>query len=244
LPLDLNLSQEGWRIISPAGARQRGWGEPEKVDPLKLEQWIMTAMEQQTDIAIAGVHAAIQQSHGEVPEKDILEAADQLIQKDKLMAYRTPPETPDQKPSQLRQGRDALYQKVQPQDFLITRAEVSLRGWVKDLESPDHTTGLQWDNAEFTEKLFKTLRRIGSIYSRGGKTHIQTLELTDLHLKGGGRLRLVFDDVPPESMKQLGELFETLDACSSADDDTTALLEVEKPEYDCPFLKAVNPNEN
>jgi hypothetical protein len=45
-------------------------------------------------------------------------------------------------------------------------------------------------------------------------------------------------------MKQLGELFETLDACSSADDDTTALLEVEKPEYDCPFLKAVNPNEN
>lgn len=65
------------------------------------------------------------------------------------------------------------------------------------------------------------------------------LELADMKLPEGGRMRLALEDVPPESMKRLDEFFEILADLVDRDDRTLGELEIQEPEEDCPFLKAV-----
>jgi hypothetical protein len=241
LPLDLNLEKEGWHIITPQGARQRGWGAPERVEPVKLEQWIMEAMTRRPDTPVAEVQRELQTEHGDIPERDLLEAMNRLLQKNRLMAYRSPPTASEEAPAELIYGADALYQQVQPKYYVITPSEAAVRGWVKD--DPRDRRLILEGNA-FTERLVGLLPRLAELFARGGKTQVDLLELTDLKLKGGGRLRLVLEDIPPDSMRRLDELFQTLAVCAQRDFDTHATVEVEEPDPSCPFLSAVNPNEN
>jgi hypothetical protein len=198
-------------------------------------------MVRQPEAPVYEVHRKIQTEHGDVAERDILEAVDRLVQKDRLMAYHTPVATPDDAPTDLMHGRDALYQKVRSEGYIITPSEAAQRGWVK-VEPDDHR--LVMDGHEFTERLVSLLPRLGSLFSHGGKTHVDMLELLDLPLNGGGRLQLVLEDVPPEAMKRLGEFFETLAICTKPDRDTHVVLEVEDPHPTCPFLTAINPHES
>ncbi|MGI6647628.1 MAG: hypothetical protein ACOX5W_00805 [Bacillota bacterium] len=81
------------------------------------------------------------------------------------------------------------------------------------------------------------LRRLGSIYSRGAKSTIETLDLVDFELPEGGTLRLQLSNVPPGSMKALGELFEVLDGVVEKGENTEFFLEILDPEDDCLLIQ-------
>lgn len=240
LPLDLDLSRADWQLISVTGARQRGWGD-DKPDPTKVEQWLQEAIRLEHEAPFEALRQQIVRQHGEVPETELLAAAERLVQRGKLMAFRTPGDTPEQCPDDLIDSTGVVFQHLQPAHRLITPAEVATRGWI-GAETSERYARLVLDDDAFRQRLLEQLRRIGTLYNRGGKTTIRTLELDNLRLPGNARLRLILDDAPPETMKQLGELFEVLAGLVDADEQTSALLEIDDPEHDCPFLQAVKPD--
>lgn len=240
LPLDLDLSPPDWQLISPAGARQRGWGD-DRPDPAQVEQWLQEAIRLEHEAPFETLRQQIVQQHGEVPEPDLLAAAERLVQQGRLLAFRTRGDNPEQRPEDLIDSAQALFQHLQPTHHLITPAEAASRGWHIG-DGGGRYARLVLDDDAFRQRLLGQLRRIGTLYHRGAKTTIRTLELSDLRLPGGARLRLILDDASPETMKQLGELFEVLAGLVEADERTAALLEVDDPERDCPFLQAVHPD--
>jgi hypothetical protein len=56
---------------------------------------------------------------------------------------------------------------------------------------------------------------------------------------GGGRMRLLLQDVPPEDMKRLGELFEILGDLVSPVEQTQGRLWITDPQDDCPLVQAL-----
>ena len=240
LPLDLDLSRPDWQLISPAGARQRGWGD-NRPDPAKVEQWLRDAIRLQHEAPFETLHQQIVQRHGELAEADLLGAAERLVQRGQLLAFPAPlGDDPEQQPAELIDGTRAMFQHLQPTYHLISPAEAASRGWGIAGSHPTYARLVRDDDA-FRQRLLAQLRRIGALYSRGASTTIRTLELNDLRLPGGARLRLVLDDAPPETMKQLSELFEVLAGLVTADDQSSARLEVDEPDRNCPFLQAVDP---
>lgn len=61
----------------------------------------------------------------------------------------------------------------------------------------------------------------------------------DLDVRGGGRLRVSLQDVPPEAMKQLGEFFETLATVIQPGDTAEADLEIDDPDEQCLLIQAL-----
>jgi hypothetical protein len=137
-------------------------------------------------------------------------------------------------PTDLRHGTGAILHAVQPDEVVIAPAEAAKRGWVS-AQPPQFTlTGRQG-----AQKLLPLLARLGSFYTRGACSTIKSLDFVDLEVRGGGRLRLSLENVPPEAMKQLGELFETLATVVQQGDATEAYLEIADPDDQCLFLRAV-----
>ena len=81
------------------------------------------------------------------------------------------------------------------------------------------------------------LRRLGSLYNRGGKSSIDLLDIIDLALPDGGRLRLSLEKLSPADMKTLAELFEVLANVTERTADSTVDLEIEDVDDTCPFLQ-------
>jgi hypothetical protein len=69
---------------------------------------------------------------------------------------------------------------------------------------------------------------------------VDVLDLMDLQLPGGGRLRLLLQDCPPEDMKRLGELLEILSGLIDHDSERTqARIRIADPQDDCLLVKAL-----
>ena len=83
------------------------------------------------------------------------------------------------------------------------------------------------------------LSRIGSLYMRGARSTITSLDLVDLDISGGGRLRITLEGVPPEAIKRLGEFVEVLATVVQSGPNTEAFLEIREPDDQCPFLQAL-----
>jgi hypothetical protein len=86
-------------------------------------------------------------------------------------------------------------------------------------------------------KLLAVLKRADTLFNRGVKAKIDTLQLHELELPKGGTIRIDLVNVPPESLKQLGELFGVLTGVVKAGANTDADFEVSDPPVDCPLLK-------
>ncbi len=129
LPLDLDLSRPDWQLISPAGARQRGWGD-NRLDPAKVEKWLRDAIRLQHEAPFETLHQQIVQRHGELAEADLLGAAERLVQRGQLLAFPAPlGDDPEQQPAELIDGTRAMFQHLQPTYHLISPAEAASRGW-------------------------------------------------------------------------------------------------------------------
>ena len=87
--------------------------------------------------------------------------------------------------------------------------------------------------------LLPLLRQMDSLYARAARSSMAHLDLVDLKISGGGRLRFSLEAVPPASMKRLGELFETLATVINAGAASEAGLESSDPDEQCLFMQAL-----
>jgi hypothetical protein len=175
----------------------------------------------------------VAEQHGEVPENAVLEAVEKLRQTNRLMTYSGQSEQ-QEKPADLLHGTGALLHAVQKSDVVIAPAEAVKRGWVSAQRHRFSLSGRQG-----AQRLLPLLSRLGSFYTRGARSHIAVLDLVDLDVRGGGRLRVSLQDVPPDAMKQLGEFFETLATVMQPGDTAEADLEIDDPDEQCLLIQAL-----
>jgi len=170
-------------------------------------------------------------AHGQIPEKAILTAVDTMVREDRALSYGGKPDQ-EQTPGQIFHGPNAILHSVTRDDVVVSPAEASRRGWVAV-----ETRRLELQGPEAAARLLRLLKRIGSLYARGAKTQFDILDLVELHLPAGGRMRLLLQDVPAEDMKRLGELFEVLGDLVSPSDQTQGRIRITDPQEDCPMVQ-------
>lgn len=232
LPFDLDLQQDGLAIITPQGAKKRGWDD-EEVNPKQVETWIRDAIAEEPTVYVTGMLRRLEDSHGKLPNQAVLDAIDTLVREDRLVSYEGNPEQTE-KPETLRHGANAMLHKVRPDDAIITPAEAARRGWVTV-----QSKGFELQGKAAAERLVPLLPRIGTFYGRGAKSAMTVLDIAGLEIRGGGQLRLTLQGALPEAMKQLGELFEVLNHVVTPGDQTQGLLRIDDPDANCPFLQAL-----
>ncbi|MHB8764537.1 MAG: ATP-binding protein [Deferrisomatales bacterium] len=232
-PLTLDFGQAGWSLVTMPGAKKRGWLASSQVDPARVEAWVAEAVAETPAAYVSAIVTKVKEAHGEVPDSVIYTAVDNRVRNDHLATYGGTPEQ-EQKPSDLVRGPSAILHAVKPDDVVVTPAEAAKRGWI---EAADHRLSLS--GKKTLALLTGLLPRLGGMYARGATTTIGTLDLVDLEVQGGGRLRLSLEKVPPEGMKRLGELFEVLDTVVTAGSASDAYLEVDKPDENCPLVQAL-----
>lgn len=230
IPMGVNLSGAGYSLVTVQGANQRGWTENRKVDPAKVRDGVGYVLGQVGTATVREVADDLAEQYGEIPSQDFQEAVVTLVKNGRLFAYRG---TPDQqeKPELIYGPAAALY-TPQSDDVLVTPARAAELGW-----ATTSRRGLTLGGKEGAKKLLPLLRRVGSIYSRGAKSTIDSMDLVDLELLDGGTIRIQLTSVTPGSMKALGELFEVLAGVASQGERTEAFLEILDPADDCPFVQ-------
>jgi hypothetical protein len=234
LPLDLDLAQAGWSIITVQGAKQRGWlGGAAVVDPDQVEGWVRDAIKQQPAAYVSDLIAAVTGSHGEIPEKDILTAIDNFVREEKAAAYTGEVEQTKQ-PAELMHGKGAIMAQVGKDQVIVSAAEAARRGWITVVKPKLDLKGRGTAN-----QLVQLLKRIGSLYMRGASSRVDLLDLVGLDLPNGGQLRLQLKDCSPEDMKRLGELFEVLGGLVSIGAASDARLRINELNAGCKFADAV-----
>ena len=229
LPFNIDLHQN-YSLITPEGAHKRGWSGKTGPDIGRVREWVSQTTGERQVAKVAEIAEALNQKYGDIPDRAVNDAVTTLIRDGRLMSYRGD-EDQYEKP-ELISGTNAAFYNPEPDDVIITPAKAAEKGWVAEENKRVSLSG-----REGAETLFPLLRRIGSLYQRGGKTTIDDLDLTDLILPKGGTLRISLANVPPESVMDLGELFETVASLVRKDNITEAFLELREPHENCPFVR-------
>jgi hypothetical protein len=197
--------QDDQGIVTPEGAIQRGWTKGKEPDSSQVENWVQTASYEMRSATVNQIKDIVTDRFGAISDEKISAAVSNLLQKNRILAYKGTANQ-EQKP-ELIGGDGAVFFKPDPSDVIITPASAAEKGWITHKKKD-----IQLFGKEGAAALLPLLRRIGSIYQKGGKTGIKLLDLTELALPAGGTLRISLMDATPESLKASGEFFEVLDA--------------------------------
>ncbi|TEB09088.1 ATP-binding protein [Pelotomaculum propionicicum] len=230
IPMGINLGDNGYGLITLQGAKQRGWTEGSKVEPTKVREGVLYTVTKNSTATVQQVSEGLTEKYGEVPAADLDEAVVTLVRESRLYAIRGDQEQKE-KPDLIHGAVAALY-NPQPGDILITPAQAAERGWITGRRQSYSLAG-----REGAEKVMPLLRRLGSIYNKGAKSTIETLDLADLELPQGGTLRLQLNNVTPASMKLLSELFEVLDGVIENGERTEVYLDIVNPDDNCILIR-------
>jgi hypothetical protein len=233
VPFDADLNTDGWSLVNPAGARQRGWGAEARVEVSTVIPWVASAIGEAGATTAGVIAEKVAEKHGEVPLPVVLQAIDRVVHDGRAMTFAGDP-AQEPKPDRLFHGSAAILHQVTAGDAVIAPSEAAKRGWVR----PDEV-GYRLSGAEASARILPVLKQLGGLYSRGATTTIDLLDLADLEVEGGGRLRLSLQDATPDAMKRLGELFEVLAGVVKPGTDTTVELEVAQPNNNCVLIKTL-----
>ncbi len=230
LPLDLNLHEKGWSLISSQGAIQRGWG-PMGVDKEKVKRLVAETVKRYEAATLGDVIHQVREHLGEVPEGTVMEITKELIHGGKLATY-SGEAGQQEKPADLTYGPGGITVAVTRENVVATPGTLAKRGWIK--KTPQRFT---LSGREGAERVIPLLGSLGSLYARGAKSAIRTLEMVDLNLPDGGRLHLTLENVPPQGMKRLDEFLEMLGEIIIQGENSEVDLEIEEPDERCLLIR-------
>jgi hypothetical protein len=231
VPFDVNVMDGDWELVTVEGARQREWTGPIKIDARRLEGWVEETVDTAAAVTAEEVRRRVQMEHGDLPDDAVDEAINQRIAGGILVAFDG---NPDQttKPEKLITGTDAVMYRAKPETVITTKREAARRGWVAEPVRRFSLSG-----REGTDLVMDALRELGKLYGRGATSKIDMLDLLEMELPAGGKLRLTLTDVPPDGMRQLEEWFEILNDLVERGESTDVRLEIAEPEDSCELVK-------
>lgn len=229
VPYHVELTPEHG-IVTMEGAVQRGWAGAREPDPAQVEAWVQNVAHELKNSKVSQIQEAVADRYGSVSDKVINDAIVKLVQKNRVLAHKGDLDT-DPSPDLIAGGEATFYQP-DPADVIVTPATAAEKGWIKPQSNQITMSGKQG-----VERIVPLLRRIGSLYQRGARSRIDVLDISDLQLPAGGTLRISLTDATPESLKDMGELFEVVDALASVGDSTEAFIEIQAPVEGCVFVQ-------
>jgi hypothetical protein len=230
--MNLDLSSPQWSLVGIKQAQKLGWG-PKTVDKDKVKAIIASTIDNQEASSVAQVKARINEEYGEVPENELTEAISALVRNGRVGVFSGAPEQTE-KPQDLVYGKMAVLQPVKQDQALIAPAAIAKRGWKEEKK------GIRLSGSQGLFKIWPLLKQLGQIYSQGGRSSIDLLEILDLEVPGGGKLRVSLEDVSPEGVQQLDELFATLAELTQKGENTELELEIKEPDQECAFVRKIS----
>jgi hypothetical protein len=233
LPLDLDLALPEWSLVSIEGAKQRGWGPKAAPDAEMVEQWVAQVLNESRSAHVKDILAEVKDRYG-APEEPVREALGHLLRTDRAAVYTGEP-VQTERPEELRHGSASILYPIQPSDVVMSIAEAGSRGWTSAADRRFVREG-----AEIAERVLTLLPRLGGWYRRGTQTTFATLELSDLEVEGGARLRLTLENATPAAIGRLAELLEVLPLAVHVGPTTEAYIEVAEPNEQCPIMQALS----
>ena len=234
IPMGVDLFNGGYSLISYEGAKNRDWLIT--VRPIapnsKIKEVITKLLRANGALKVKDIDEAVQGALGDnVPTDTIHENICDMVRNEGYALYY-----------------GDVGQKERPQDLImalevcsltsldgelvmISKAEMSVRGWFGVNEPGSTYSGIIVNNAEL---VFGLLGRLGSMYNRGkAKSTISNLDVADLKLADGGRIRFAMDEISPKDVKNLDELLADIVNCSVVDDVTEGSITIDNPEEGC-----------
>ena len=155
-----------------------------------------------------------------------------LIQGSGYSVYQGDVEQQD-KPESLVDGFSGAYYTPAATDVIISKSEQGERGW---LSAGKHSMKLE-GNAS-AKKFMTLVKRLGSLYTRNGATsRIDSLDITDLQLPSGAKLRLQIDGAEAKDIKQLDEFFQVFAEAVKVSAETDIELVIENPNDEDALVK-------
>lgn len=230
VPIGLDLNKPEWAIMTLPGAKKRHWLASDKAEPAQVAKAVEQAVLTGGATTVKEIIAKVQEEHGNATAGDVTTAIQDLALKRKLVSY-SGKKSQEEKPEKLRTGPDATLWMPDENDVITTPAVATEKGWIG---VEDKTLRVDGDIA--TQKLLPMLKKLGGLYSKGAKSKIDTLQISNLGIKGGGTMEVILSDVPPDAMKQLAEFFEIL-AERSTTGEAAGYLEVSDPVEGCALVK-------
>ena len=214
-----------------AGAKKRGWTETDAVPNEKVKAAVREIMQTSGAVTVQDITTAVQTQLSNATEQQVQNIIRDSVQGSGYSLYSGDVHQRS-KPGELVSGFTAFSHEIQPDDVLITNAELSERGWL------DSTArGIRLDGNDGARKLAPILRRLGSLYTRSGATStIDSLDISDLKLAGGGTLRIALENVGPTDIKRMDELFAILADITKVTDATEAELRIFNPDENCALV--------
>ena len=229
LPLHIDLTQPGWSLVTPQGAKQRQWTAVDGPNSAQIRTWVQQASQQAGYGSVAEVAAAVAETHGAISIQDVSKAIDELIKANQLYVH-APDKDPGLDPRVLRGANAWVMEAVKPDDKIVTRAEAFTRGWIKK----DETIALSGEKAR--KKVLPLLKRLAEIYKTGGTSTVDLLEINGLKLPAGGRIALQLNALKPEDVLALDELLEAAMDLTTQDAETEVQLVIAEPQSGCKLV--------
>ena len=229
LPFGIDFDKD-FSIVTVEGARKRGWIKESGPDLSRIQNWVRQTTGEKQVAMVSEIAETVTKNFGQVTLKALNEAVSKLVQENRIMTYKGRIDQ-EEKPD-LISGTSAIFYNPEPDDIIITPARAAEKGWITEKDKTFSLSG-----KEGAKILLPLLRKIGSFYQRGGRTDLDMLDLVELDLPKGGTLRITLSNVPSDSMKELGELFEVVAGIVQMGEGTEAYLDISDPKDDCPFIQ-------
>ena len=233
LPIDVNLVSGGYSVMTAEGAKKRGWTQDNHISNEKVADAVKTIMQGSGAATVKDVVGEVQKQYANASDTQVKDVIHDIVKGGRYGLYEGNSDQKE-KPEHILEGFEAYGHTIDDEEVLITAQAISERGW-----SETQTSNLRLEGNEGARKLFPLLRRIGSMFTRGATSTIDSMDISDLQLPGGGTIRVVIDNAGPSDIKKLDELFQSLCEVSKVTDDTEAELIIENPDDNCQFVKAL-----
>ena len=88
VPLHVNLFDSGYSVMSPAGAKLRGWTETDRIPPEKVRETVQSVLQVSGAATVSDLTATVQQQLGSVEQEDVTGQIQKLIKGSDYSIYK------------------------------------------------------------------------------------------------------------------------------------------------------------
>lgn len=233
IPFSVNLASKGWSLVTSQGAKQRGWTLADKPESAQIRKWVLAAVNEAGYGSVAEVTAKVERDHGRLSSQEIHKAVDDLVKAGHFYVH-APNANPNLDPHGLRGAQDWIMESVRPEYKVVTKPEAGKRGWVTA-----KSAAMQWSGNEARQKVLPRLKNLAQTYKTGGKSNIDYLEVSGLKLPNGGVLNIQLQNLRPDDIRALDELFDLALSLAAPSSETEVQLVINTPLPDCQLIAAI-----
>lgn len=227
VPIHVDLDAEGYRLVTPEGATQRGWGANTAVSFETVRTWVKSVIDTLNEpVSVANLVESVSQLHGTVNDQDVSKAVTDLTRASQVA-------TRSSGSDDVKHGGNAMLTGVDLEDEVLPASKAVEAGWIKAPESM-----ISLDGPSARAKVIPLLKRLPSLYARGASSRIDQLWIERLPLKGGrGYATIRLQGLEPDQIRQLGSILDGLATQGEPNEDTQVQLTLLEPVKDCLFVK-------